>query len=83
MTKSKEEEESSEVLYPSEKNPKIDYADYIKANSSKEGSLIQFGQSHPDRNEITVVSELFLSKSVCKALRDTLNKLIEQMESTK
>jgi hypothetical protein len=63
------------------KDPKVDYSltkneikfsDRVRLRSGKNGFLLTFTQSHPDRDEIICVSEIYLSPEVAGSLASIL-----------
>ena len=73
------------------KEPKIDYSltkneikfsDRVRLRSGKNGFLITFAQTHPERDEIMCISEIYLSPEVAGSLASIFMAHVARYEKT-
>ena len=78
MPKKKTSTRKKPMNYVGPESPAIEYADFVKLSTSSNGVLFSFGQTHPERQGITITYEVLLPVPVSYSLRDIL---IEQLEA--
>jgi len=73
------------------KEPKIDYSltkceikfsDRVRLRSNKNGFLLTFAQTHPERDEVMCVSEIYLSPEVAGSLASIFMAHVAKYETT-
>jgi hypothetical protein len=71
------------LTYPNGDKPAIKYCDFVRLDSSNDGVMFSFGQSHPRRQSFNILEEIFIPWRVCaslhKILGDQLDVVMKQI----
>ena len=72
-----------ELTYPNGEKPAVKYCDFVRLDSSNDGVMFSFGQSHPRRQSFNILEEIFIPWRVCaslhKILGDQLDVVMKQI----
>jgi len=82
MVKKASDKKLRKLHYASSDAPCMEFSDYVNLSIKKNKSvvLLTFGQLHPNREEVTVVSEIIMPFSICVGLKDNLIELLDSEE---